>query len=202
MATAERWRGSAGGGGKPGAGRDGDGRPDDGDGRPGGEHGELAPIDVVARRLGLRASAIRYYEERGLIEPAFRRAGRRWYGPREVRRLAVIRYWQETGLMSLEEIAEILAGPAAGGGRGREGEGGRGREGEGGRGPGRWRAVVEGRAAALGAQIERMQGAKAVLEHILAEHAASPGGSIDGCPHYEAHIWNRELRLDHHAQHR
>jgi hypothetical protein len=26
---------------------------------------ELVPIDEVARRLGMRASAIRYYEERG-----------------------------------------------------------------------------------------------------------------------------------------
>ena len=34
----------------------------------------LEPIDVVARRLGLRASAIRYYEERGLLTPASRHA--------------------------------------------------------------------------------------------------------------------------------
>ncbi|HUD36177.1 MAG TPA: MerR family transcriptional regulator [Streptosporangiaceae bacterium] len=42
----------------------------------------------VARRLGLRASAIRYYEQRGLLNPVARRAGRRWYGPAQIRRLA------------------------------------------------------------------------------------------------------------------
>ena len=38
-------------------------------------------------------------------------AGRRWYGPDEIRRLAIILYWQRSGLMSLEEISDILAGP-------------------------------------------------------------------------------------------
>src|ERR1700759_3905262 len=69
------------------------------------------PIEEAARRLGLRASAIRYYEERGLVRPAARRAGRRWYGPAEIRRLAVIRYWQRSGLMSLDEIGDVLGGP-------------------------------------------------------------------------------------------
>ena len=67
----------------------------------------------MAKRLGLRSSAIRYYEERGLVAPVARRAGRRWYGPVEIRRLAIIRYWQSSGLMSLEEIGDILAGPEA-----------------------------------------------------------------------------------------
>jgi DNA-binding transcriptional MerR regulator len=39
--------------------------------------------------------------------------GRRWYGPRELRRLAIIRYWQEAGLMRLGDIGKILAGPEA-----------------------------------------------------------------------------------------
>jgi len=41
---------------------------------------DLIPIDEVARRLGVRASAIRYYEERGLVQPVSRHSGRRWYG--------------------------------------------------------------------------------------------------------------------------
>jgi hypothetical protein len=32
----------------------------------------LVPLDTVARRLGLRASAIRYYDERGLLQPVSR----------------------------------------------------------------------------------------------------------------------------------
>jgi MerR family regulatory protein len=34
----------------------------------------LVPIDEVARSLGLRASVIRYYEQRGLLSPASRAA--------------------------------------------------------------------------------------------------------------------------------
>ena len=126
---------------------------------------DLVSIDEVAKRLGLRSSAIRYYEERGLVNPVSRHAGRRWYGPVEIRRLAVIRYWQSSGLMSLEEIGDILAGPEATRG---------------------WTQVVEERVETLRAQIARMEAARAFLEHTLVFHRDS---SPDGCPHYEALIW-------------
>ena len=60
------------------------------------EEGEpdLVPIDEVARRLGLRASAIRYYEERGLLRPSARQACRCWYSPADIRLLAIIGHWQ------------------------------------------------------------------------------------------------------------
>jgi MerR family transcriptional regulator, copper efflux regulator len=123
---------------------------------------DLEPIDVVARRLGLRASAIRYYEERGLLAPAVRHAGRRWYGPTEIRRLAIIQYWQSHGLMSLDEIKDILAGP--GGGRG-------------------WNQLVRDRIAALRERAERIEATRTYLEHVLAHH---PHSAPDGCDHYEA----------------
>jgi MerR family copper efflux transcriptional regulator len=132
-----------------------------------GDGADLTPIDEVARRLGLRASAIRYYEERGLVTPAARHAGRRWYGAAEIRRLAIIGYWQSSGLMSLEQIADILAGPEATRG---------------------WTQVVEDHIETLREQIARMQAARAFLEHTLVYHRDS---SPDGCPHYEALIWER-----------
>jgi MerR family transcriptional regulator, copper efflux regulator len=128
---------------------------------------ELVPIDEVARRFGLRASAIRYYEARGLLHPVARHAGRRWYGRDELRRLAIIRYWQESGLMSLEEIGDILAGPT--GTRG-------------------WNEVVRGRIDALREQIDRMEAASDHLEHILSFHRDVPP---DGCQHFESFIWER-----------
>jgi MerR family transcriptional regulator, copper efflux regulator len=127
--------------------------------------GNLEPIDVVARRLGLRASAIRYYEERGLLSPASRHAGRRWYGPTEVRRLAIIQYWQRHGLMSLDEIREILVGPADGR---------------------QWGQVVTDRIGSLGAQIERMEATREYLEHVLTYH---PDDAPDGCDHFEAMLF-------------
>jgi MerR family transcriptional regulator, copper efflux regulator len=128
---------------------------------------ELVPIDEVARRLGMRSSAIRYYEERGLVDPVSRHAGRRWYGPTEIRKLAIVRYWQSSGLMSLEQIADILAGPTATRG---------------------WTQIVEERVKTLRGQIQRMEAACAFLEHTLTFHRDS---SPDGCPHYEALIWQQ-----------
>jgi MerR family transcriptional regulator, copper efflux regulator len=139
----------------------------------------LVPIDEVGHGLGLAASAIRYYEERGLVEPSGRLAGRRWYGPAEIRRLAIIRYWQTAGLMSLEEIGDVLAGPA-----GTKG----------------WTEVVETRMEILRVQIEQMEAARGFLEHTLTFHRDS---SPDGCAHYEDLIWGdadgRESRHPHHA---
>jgi DNA-binding transcriptional MerR regulator len=122
---------------------------------------ELIPIDEVARRLSIRASAIRYYEERGLIEPVSRHAGRRWYGPNEVRRLAIIQYWQRWGLMSLDEIAGILDGPGAN------------RE---------WAQIVQDRISAMRLQVERITEAREHLEHVLSHH---PDSSPEGCVHFE-----------------
>lgn len=74
---------------------------------------KLVPIEEVARRFGVRASALRYYERRGLLQPSARRAGRRWYGPAGLRRLAIIGFWQRSGQLSLEDIAAIRS-PARG----------------------------------------------------------------------------------------
>jgi DNA-binding transcriptional MerR regulator len=124
----------------------------------------LVPIDEVARHLGLRASAIRYYEQRGLVEPAARFSGRRWYDARGIRRLAIIRYWQTSGLMSLDEIRDMLAGPTA---------------------SRPWKDVIDDRLASLRVQVEQMEAARGFLEHIRSKHEGAP----DGCPHYEALIW-------------
>lgn len=71
------------------------------------ETGEKLRIGEVARRAGLRKSAIRYYEEIGLLEPAERISGQRIYDGSVLRRLAVIDVSQRAGL-SLDEIRELI----------------------------------------------------------------------------------------------
>lgn len=66
-------------------------------------------IGEVARRAGLRPSAIRYYESIGLLPEPERVAGRRRYSPDTLRTLAVIGAAQRVGL-SLDEIRELLEG--------------------------------------------------------------------------------------------
>jgi MerR family redox-sensitive transcriptional activator SoxR len=64
-------------------------------------------IGEVARRAGLRKSAIRYYERIGLLPEPERVSGQRLYEPSVLRRLAMIDVAQRAGL-SLDEIRELL----------------------------------------------------------------------------------------------
>jgi MerR family redox-sensitive transcriptional activator SoxR len=68
----------------------------------------LLSIGEVARRSGVAASALRFYEERRLIRSEREGAGQRHF-PREVlRRIAFIVFAQRIGL-TLEEIGDELA---------------------------------------------------------------------------------------------
>jgi DNA-binding transcriptional MerR regulator len=68
---------------------------------------DLLTIGEVARRTGRRASAIRYYEQLGLLARPVRVGGQRRYAPGSVRRLEVIATAQRVGL-SLAEIKAVL----------------------------------------------------------------------------------------------
>lgn len=71
--------------------------------------GERWSIGEVARRSGVAASTLRYYESIGLLSPAERAGGRRVYDPDILPTLGVIRTAQSAGL-SLEEIGSLLRG--------------------------------------------------------------------------------------------
>lgn len=123
---------------------------------------DLVPIDVVARRLKINASAIRYYEVRGLVAPTTRRGGRRWYDSAAVRRIAIIRFWQVNGLMSLDEIGRLLDRSASSSG---------------------WPQLLARHSDRISAQIARLAEAKEFLDHIATHHPDAPP---DGCAHYES----------------
>ncbi len=66
-------------------------------------------IGELARQVGVATSAIRFYEESGLLpEPARTPAGYRDYDPEVVDRLAFIRAGQAVGL-TLGELRDVLA---------------------------------------------------------------------------------------------
>ncbi len=72
------------------------------------EASRFLSVGQLSARSGVAISAIRFYEDKGLIG-AMRSAGnQRRYAPSTLRRLAVIRAAQRTGL-SLEDIAGVLA---------------------------------------------------------------------------------------------
>lgn len=63
-------------------------------------------IGDVSRKLGLPASAIRYYERKGLLDPPARVSGCRQFGPDEIAVLRFIQLAQAAGF-SLAEIEAI-----------------------------------------------------------------------------------------------
>jgi MerR family redox-sensitive transcriptional activator SoxR len=69
---------------------------------------ELITIGEVARRSGVAASALRFYEERGLIRSERAGSGHRRYPRAVLRRIAFIVFAQRVGL-TLEEIGAELA---------------------------------------------------------------------------------------------
>lgn len=66
-------------------------------------------IGAVAKRAGLRTSAIRYYESAGVLPAPRRVHGQRRYSPDVFVRLAVIRAARELGF-SMAEIRELFHG--------------------------------------------------------------------------------------------
>ncbi len=104
---------------------------------------DLIPIGQAADRLGLNPSALRYYDERGLVSPSQRRSGQRMYGLDELRRLAFIKIAQRLGL-PLNTAAAVLDAP----------------------GP-QWRQIVQAQIAELDEVIAQAQGAQLFLTHAL-----------------------------------
>jgi DNA-binding transcriptional MerR regulator len=104
----------------------------------------LLTIGEVGVRVGLATSAIRYYERRGLVQADARVSGQRRYRPETVRRLVFIGMLQDAGL-DLDEIDGVLhAGEVEA-----------------------WKAIARRRLAALDAEIERLQRARAYLAGAL-----------------------------------
>jgi MerR family redox-sensitive transcriptional activator SoxR len=69
---------------------------------------ELLTISQVSKRSGVAASALRYYEERGLISSERAGSGHRRFRRPVLRRIAFIVFAQRIGL-TLEEIGAELA---------------------------------------------------------------------------------------------
>jgi DNA-binding transcriptional MerR regulator len=129
--------------------------------QPGLKSTELVPIGEAALRFGLRTSALRYYEDRGLVRASSRRGGRRWYDREQLRRIAFVQIGRQLG-MNLDDVGEMLDGPEH-----------------------RWRGIVEEQIAALDAQIERARRARAALAHALRCPTARP---TEQCEYFVAEL--------------
>lgn len=122
---------------------------------------ELWTISEAAARFGMRASALRHYEDLGLLTPVSRTGGRRCYDRTQLRRLAFVRIARDLGL-PLQATREVLDGSED-----------------------RWRDVVDSQLAELAEQAERIRRAQDLLSHARECPSAHP---ITQCPHLIAEL--------------
>ena len=121
-------------------------------------------VGQVATRLGLRVSAVHFYERRGLLPAVPRVGGQRRYSDEHLRRLAFVQLCQEAGL-SLNEIHVLLTADAA-----------------------VWQELVRGRITQLDADIARLQRARGYLAGSLRCPADHP--AVD-CPYVQRELDDR-----------
>jgi MerR family redox-sensitive transcriptional activator SoxR len=101
-------------------------------------------IGDVAAATGLRTSAIRYYEDSGILPKPVRVSGKRRYDPETIDRLTLVRFCGRLG-MSLADVRGLLA--TASGSRAKD----------------HWRQLVDGKLDEIGALIKAAQGVERIL---------------------------------------
>jgi DNA-binding transcriptional MerR regulator len=111
-------------------------------------------IGELAERTGVPASALRYYDDLGLVRPAGRESGRRRYDEDAVSRVGVILVLRDVGF-TLAEIAELGDGD-------------------------RWHDLAARKLEELGALATQVRVARTALEHAL----ACPHDHLVECPSF------------------
>jgi MerR family redox-sensitive transcriptional activator SoxR len=118
----------------------------------------MLTIGQVASHTGLRASAIRYYESRGLLPKASRIGGKRVYERAVLDRLAIIELAKTAGF-HLDEIRATLqhatkAGPAA-----------------------RWKTAARAKQDELDAELKRLM----ITKYVLVRMSACSCATLEEC---------------------
>lgn len=139
----------------------------------------LISIGELARRSGVAVTALRYYDELGLVRPNTRASGQRRYAESAVRAVGVVLLLRDVGF-SLAEVAELIAART--------------------RTP-RWSALVSCQLAALAEHEHRLLVARTLLEHARDCPAEHPSR----CPRFwsiiDARLRGESLEDSHAAMH-
>jgi len=127
---------------------------------------ELLTIGEVAEQAGVATSALRYYDELGLLPPATRVSGQRRYRPEAVARVGVILLLTDVGF-TLAEVGMLLASRAES--------------------PQAWHALAEAKVDELRRAEASAQLARTALEHAM----KCPKDDIVDCPTFWALVGDR-----------
>jgi MerR family transcriptional regulator, redox-sensitive transcriptional activator SoxR len=116
-------------------------------------------ISEVARVFGLRTSAIRYYEQIGILPSPMRKNGQRRYEKSVLFRLAVVQRARESGF-TLNEIRELFFGFRSGT-----------------RPPKRWHELSERKVAELRIRMQQLK----LMETLLKQMRACRCNALEEC---------------------
>ena len=108
--------------------------------------GGLLTIGELARRAGVTASALRYYEELGLLPPPARISGQRRYPESAARLVGAILLYRDAGFTLAEQKALLASRTSA---------------------SGEWSRLARRKLAELDEQIARAQAARDAIRHGL-----------------------------------
>lgn len=123
-------------------------------------------IGELGRRTGVAPSALRYYEEIGLLAPAARVSGRRRYGPDAVDAVGIILLLSDVGF-TLAEIKQLMAARSTS--------------------PRSWRELARRKLADLDARIAEAQTARVAVEHAV----NCPHEDLVTCPNFQEVVRHR-----------
>ena len=125
----------------------------------------LLTIGELARRAGVTTSALRYYEELGLLPAPARISGQRRYPVSAARQVAAIGLYRDAGFTLAEQKTLLTSGPAQ---------------------PA-WRQLAQHKLAELDEQIARAQAAREAISHGL----RCPHEDLAQCPNFNAGLTAR-----------
>ena len=126
----------------------------------------MLTIGELARRAGVAASAVRYYEELGLLPAPARISGQRRYPESAARLVAAILLYSDAGFTLAEQKALLTTGAST---------------------PGERSQLMRRKLAELDEQIARAQAAREAISHGL----RCPHEDITQCPNFNAGITAR-----------
>ena len=121
---------------------------------------ETLTIGELARRTGAAPSALRYYEEIGLLSPPARVSGQRRYAPDAVGVVGAVLFLADVGF-TLAEIEQLMAARSTS--------------------PPSWRELARRKLVELDERIAEAQAARVAVEHAL----ACPHEDIVTCPNFQ-----------------
>ncbi len=119
---------------------------------------ELISIGELSRRTGVAVTALRYYDQLGLVRPKIRVAGQRRYSEAAVRAVGVVLFLRDIGF-TLAEVAQLTSARTR---------------------AARWSSMVDRKLTDLAEQEHRLLVARTALEHARDCPAKDP----TSCPRF------------------